>query len=285
MSDRRGNTRKPAPGLVPGVTYRRGSMGQTKSGRAESIPIANWFSVDHMNGLANCLLLIAASLAIYIAFHGLSRASIFSLHRIFVSQPVKQVDEVVLVNMMRSLQGDFLSADLAEARDKIGKLSWVRHVDVRREFPDRLNFTIEEHEALARWGDEALINSYGEVFEADYNSALPAFSGPGGSEGDVLDFYGRSKSALAALGLSPVAIALSPRRAWRLTLDTGLVLELGRDRIDERLAVFVRAYPMTFSRLPAGKGTVDLRYDGGFVVKNGLGSGLLKKGSVQGNKG
>ncbi len=285
MSDSRSNKRKPAPGLVPGVTYSRGSMGQTKSGRVESIPIAHWFSVDHMNGLANWLLLIAALLSIYIAFHGLSRASIFSLQRIFVSQPLKQLDGVLLKNMMRSLEGDFLSTDLAEARDKIGRLSWVRNVDVRREFPDRLNFTIEEHEPLARWGDEALINSYGEVFEADYSGALPVFSGPSGSEADVLDFYGRSKSALAALGLSPIAIDLSPRRAWRLTLDNGWVLELGRDRIDERLAVFVRAYPMIFSRLPAGNGAVDLRYDGGFVVKNGLGSGLLKKESVQGDKG
>jgi cell division protein FtsQ len=285
MSDRRGIKRDPTPGLVPGVTYSRGSMGQSKPERVESIPIANWFSVDHMNGLTNWLLLIAALVAIYIAFHWVSRASIFSLHRIFVSKSVKQVDEVVLVNMLRSLQGDFLSADLTEARDKIGRLTWVRHVDVRREFPDRLNFTIEEHEPFARWGNEALINSYGEVFEADYKGALPVFSGPSGSEDDVLDFYGRSKSALAALGLSPVAIALSPRRAWRLTLDSGLVLELGRDRIDERLAVFIRAYPMTFLRLPAGKGIVDLRYDGGFVVKNSLGGELLKKESVQGNKG
>lgn len=285
MSDRRTNKRNPAPGLVPGVTYSRGSMGQTKSGRSESIPIAHWFSVEHMNGLANWLLLIAVLLAIYITFHWVSRASVFSLQRIFVSGPVKQLDEVVLKNVMRSLQGDFLSADLAEARDKIGRLSWVRHVDVRREFPDTLQFTIEEHEPFARWGDSALINSYGELFEADYNSALPLLSGPDGSESDVLEFYARSKSALAALGLSPVAITLSPRRAWRLTIDNGLVLELGRDRIDDRLGVFVRAYPITFSRLPAGKGTVDLRYDGGFVVKNGLGRGLLKKDSGQGIKG
>ena len=63
------------------------------------------------------------------------------------------------------------------------------------------------------------------------------------------------------------------------------MLELGRDRIDERLALFVRAYPVTFSRLAATKGIVDMRYDGGFVVKNGLGSGLLKKEIAQGNKG
>lgn len=284
MSDNRGNRRKPAPGLVPGVTYSRGSMGQTKSGGAESIPIAHWFTAEHMNALAIWLLLIAALLASYIAFQWLTRASILSLHHAYVSQPLKQLDEIVLRNVMRSLQGDFVSTNLAEAKDKIGKLSWVRHVDVRREFPDTLHFSIEEHEPLARWG-EALIDIYGEVFDADYQGVLPRFSGPDGSGHDVLDFYGRSKSALAVLGLTPVAIALSPRHAWRVTLDNGLILELGRDHIDERLAVFVRAYPMTFSRLAASKGVIDLRYDGGFVVKNGLGSGLLKKESGQGSRG
>lgn len=286
MSDKkRTNKREPAPGLVPGVTYRRGSMGDSKATRAEAIPIANWFTVAHMNGLANALLLIAALVALYIAFQWVSRASLFQLRRASVIMPLKHVDEVVLRNVIRSLSGDFLSVDLAQAQAKVAKLSWVRHVDIRREFPDRLYFAIEEHEPLARWGEETLVNNYGELFSAEHRGVLPIFSGSEGREKEVLEFYKRSKSALAVLGVTPVGVMLSPRHAWRLKLDNGLLLELGRDQIDERLAVFAKAYRHTFAKLPDAKGTVDLRYNGGFALKSGFGGVLLRKETVQGNKG
>jgi len=45
---------------------------------------------------------------------------------------------------------------------------------VRRQFPNRLSVVLQEHQAVAYWGAEReslLINSYGEVFEA--NSSRP----------------------------------------------------------------------------------------------------------------
>ena len=284
MSDKRREKQKPAPGLVPGVNYGRGSMGQS-NGRSESIPIAAWFSVARMNGLANWLFVISALLVLYAAFQWTSRSSVFGLRHVVVSTPLKQVDQAVLGGVMRSLRGDLFSVNLDDARANIAKLSWVRHVDVRRAFPDRLFVSIEEHEPLGSWGEETLINTFGELFEAEYRGTLPRFTGPVGSESEVVDFYKRSKSALAVLGLAPVAVSLSPRRAWRVHLDNGLVLELGRDQIDDRLAVFARAYPTALAQLAGSDGTVDLRYDGGFVLKSGLGKELMKKDREQGHKG
>ena len=285
MSDRHRDKRKPAPGLVPGVSYGRGSMGRSSTASTESIPIAGWFTAARMNGLANWLLLICALLALFAAFQWIGSSAMFRLQHVFVSAPLKQVDEAVLGGVMRLLRGDLLSVDLDEAHANVAKLSWVRHVEVRREFPDRLYFSIEEHEPLGGWGDEALINTYGEVFEADYRGELPQFSGPDGSQHDVVDFYKRSKSALAPLGLTPVAVNLSPRRAWRVKLDNGLTLELGREQIYDRLEVFARAYPTALAQLAGNVGTIDLRYDDGFVLKTGLGKGLIKKDREQGHKG
>jgi cell division protein FtsQ len=284
MSDKRRDKQKPAPGLIPGVNYGRGSMGQS-NGRSESIPIAAWFTVPRMNGLANWLYVICALFALYAVVQWVSRSTIFGLRHVVVSTPLKQVDATVLTGVVRSLRGDLFSVNLDHARANVAKLSWVRHVDVRRAFPDRLFVSIEEHEPLGSWGEDALINTFGEVFEADYRGNLPRFTGPAGSEREVVDFYKRSKSALAVLGLAPVAVSLSPRRAWRVHLDNGLVLELGRDQIDDRLAVFARAYPTALAQLSGSDGTVDLRYDGGFVLKSGLGKALMKKDSDQGHKG
>ena len=284
MSDKRRERQKPAPGLVPGVNYGRGSMGQS-NGRSESIPIAAWFSVSRMNGLANWVFVISALLLLYAASQWISRNTVFGLRHVVVSTPLKQVDQAVLSGAMRSLRGDMFSVNLDDARASVAKLSWVRHVEVRRAFPDRIFVAIEEHEPLGSWGEETLINTFGELFEAEYRGTLPRFTGPIGSEREVVDFYKRSKSALAVLGLAPVAVSLSPRRAWRVHLDNGLVLELGRDQIDDRLAIFARAYPTALAQLSGSDGTVDLRYDGGFVLKSSLGKELMKKVREQGRKG
>ena len=38
-------------------------------------------------------------------------------------------------------------------------------------------------------------------------------------------------------------ISLSPRFAWQVKLDNGMVLELGREEMQQRLARFVAVYP------------------------------------------
>ena len=276
---------KPAPGLVPGVTYSRGSMGDSKAARAESIPIAGWFTVSHMTGFANVLFVVAGLIGLFAAFQWVSRVSLFQLRHAYVNTPLRHIDEVVLRSVIHSLHGDFLNVNLAEAQAKIAKLSWVRRVDIRREFPDRLYFAIEEHEPLARWAEDTMVNVYGELFNAEHGGVMPTFSGPEGREKEVVEFYQRSKATLAVLGLAPVGVTLSPRHAWRLNLDNGLILELGRDQIDQRLAVFTKAYRHTFAHMPDARGTVDLRYNGGFALKSNFGGGLLKKESTQGNKG
>ena len=68
MSDRQRDKRKPPPGLVPGVSYGRGSMGRSSTVPTESIPIARWFTAARMNRLANGLLLLCALLALFAAF-------------------------------------------------------------------------------------------------------------------------------------------------------------------------------------------------------------------------
>jgi cell division protein FtsQ len=60
---------------------------------------------------------------------------------------------------------------------------------------------------------------------------------------------------------------LSARRAWRIELDKGLTVELGRDNADVRLARFIDAYPRTIAAMGDSVQYVDLRYPNGFAVR------------------
>jgi cell division protein FtsQ len=173
--------------------------------------------------------------------------------------------------MRGRIEGNFFAVDLAQPRAALEQLPWVRRAQVRRVWPDRLEVTIEEHVALARWGDGGLVNVQGERFAGKSDAALPLFAGPAGSEGEVTRRYQRFAELLAPLAAPLESLNLSPRQAWRARLRGGLTLELGRDTpndpVELRLERFVAVFPQTLARMQRQHEYVDLRYPNGFALR------------------
>ena len=161
--------------------------------------------------------------------------------------------------------GNFFTVDVNAVRHAVEALPWVRTVTVRKIWPNRIDIELEEQVAFARWNDDALLNPDGQVFFADFDGDLPAFVGPDGTEADVLRHYRRFRDALTPLKRTPKEVRLSERGAWRLVLDDGLTVELGRSEPLERLARFVTLYRNV--AMPAVDGYVDLRYPNGFALR------------------
>ena len=90
-------------------------------------------------------------------------------------------------------------------------------------------------------GHEKLVNSFGEVFEANLgdveDDALPTLSGPERQRGARCWRCSRRVDAgLAPLGARIDSLACSGRGSWQATLDSGAVVELGRGSDDDVLA-------------------------------------------------
>ena len=108
--------------------------------------------------------------------------------------------------VMPRLAGNFFTLDLAATQAAFQSVPWVRKAVVQREFPGRLNVTLEEHVAVGHWGEEGdhLVNRYGEVFEATADEPgereLPALRGPEGQAGTVLEMYRLLNPLLQPLG-------------------------------------------------------------------------------------
>ena len=189
---------------------------------------------------------------------------------IFVGD-MQRVDAAELKRVAGGIRGSMLRTDLNDVKAAVKQVHWVRNADVRRRFPATLEVRIEEHRPFAKWmvGDaeaRALVNTFGEVFEANFDETLPIFHGPQGSSSQVLASYISFKTQLAAIGLVPLAVTLSARRAWQLKLDNGVLLELGRSEAAERLARFVKAYPVV-PAIQMANVRVDMRYQSGMAVK------------------
>ncbi len=237
-----------------------------------------WDKLDFLNGCANALYALAAAALIYAGVHTAVHSPLLPLRHLALQGDLAHVTREQAEGAAHAgAVGTFLSVDLDTVRSAFEGLPWVRKVEVRRLWPDRIDVTIEEHVALARWGSGTqairLVNTYGEVFEGELSDAarLPQFAGPAGSAEEVTRRYSAFRQALAPLDLDPRQVLLSPRYAWQIRLSNGLTLELGRDQLKEpvleRLSRFVAFYAQTLGNLNRRLDYVDLRYPNGFALR------------------
>lgn len=231
-----------------------------------------WNDAIALNRVAGFLYAVAVLLIAYAMVARVAQSDVFALKEIRLVGDVAHVTrEQVRAVASRELRGNFFTVNLRAARNALEKLPWIRSVDVRRRWPDRLEVDVQEHRALARWGDEALVDTYGTVFEGASNEKLPVMIGPTGSSQEVTTQFVSLQKTLAPLGRSIEEIRLSERRAWMLRLDDDTVIELGRENAQQRLAMFVSVYERSLAKLKDAAGYVDLRYANGFAVRvNGL---------------
>lgn len=235
-----------------------------------SLVLSLWDKAQLMLWSANFLYAVAGILLLYALLFLLIRLPFFPLQHVEVKGDLRHVtQQQVQYIVTREFQGNFFTLDLGQVGGGFKKLPWVRNVSVRRQWPDTLEVTLEEHVELARWAGGGLVNSYGELFQAASNSALPVFNGPEGSAREIAKAYGEFHTALASIAMKPLSLTINQRRAWQVKLANGMSLELGRDQVAARLHRLVRVYDATIARLPQPVVSVDLRYPNGFAVRFG----------------
>jgi len=233
-----------------------------------------WDDPRQMNVVALLLTLLAAGLLAWGVGSWLVRQPVFAFREVVVVGPLQRASAPHLEAVIRDeLAGTFFTMNLERARASLKRVPWVRTVALRRQWPQRLEVTVEEHAPLARWNDAALVNQQGEVFSATYNGELPAFSGPDGRSAEIAARYREWSELLAAAALSIQRIALSPRGGWQLATRSAqgpLEIELGREEPVARLQRFLAVHGRTLGALDRA-GTriehVDLRYHSGFAAR------------------
>lgn len=227
-----------------------------------------WDNATLLRNIANTMLAISAIALLYgAASYALHLPGAFPLRSVRLNVAPQRVDAEQLLQVFRSeTQGNLVTVDIERLRRSLEQLPWVRSVNIRRESPDRLAVTLEEHQALARWNGNSLVNVQGEVFVAESEQELPGFIGPEGTSAEVARHYAEFSRQLSELDLHAAQLALSPRHAWEMRLSNSMVLKLGREDMQQRLARFVAVYPYSLAAIQSQVKYVDLRYRNGFAV-------------------
>lgn len=244
-----------------------------------------WDKPESLRMVSSALFGICFVLILYGALHYTVRLPVFALRVVSISTAPRQVIPAHIEAIVRNeLHGNFFTIDLERTRQAFESIPWVRKVSMRRHFPWRLEISLEEHVALAHWNEAELVSTRGEVFSAETDQLLPKFIGQPDSAAEVTQMYAAFTEQLAPLKQAITEISLSPRRSWRLRLNNGMLLELGREQLKQRLARFVTVYPYSImpmqknyeflhaEKAPHKNGLqrraeyVDLRYRNGFAA-------------------
>ncbi len=234
-----------------------------------------------MNFTASLLLCSLGLLSLGTLASWVFQHPVFALRGITVSGDVSHNNALTLrANVAPRLSGTFLSLDMAAARRAFESVPWVRSALVRREFPNRLQVTLQEHQAVAYWGaegDSTLVNSFGEVFEANTGEveqdSLPRLSGPPEQAANLLSMYRVLQPLFEHLDLSVDQLELTGRGSWRAELDSGAVMEFGRGSEDEvvaRVQSFLHTLTQVtsrYGRTAAALQSADLRHEQGYALR------------------
>lgn len=241
-----------------------------------------WHDIRMLNAATSALLgmLVLGLLASGIWW--VSQRPMFTLKEIRIEgvdeMPLRHVNaSTVRTTALPRIKGNFFSANLDAAREAFESVPWVRKASVRREWPNKLIVTVEEHVPLGTWGDDGrLVSGKGDVFmanlaEAEEDADLAAFSGPEGSEKEVVARYRELHEWFRAVNLTPRSVDLSSRYAWTVKLDNGITVELGRAQthttLKERVDRLIGVYPQLVARLQDRIESIDMRYPNGLALK------------------
>ena len=234
-----------------------------------------------MNAAATALFVAAALLLSAVLLAWVARLPRFEIKGLRIEGETSHYNAITLrANVLPRLQGTFFTLDLRAARRAFETLPWVRQAVVRRDFPNRLKVQLQEHQPVAFWGEEGdlrLLNSFGEVFDANVGELeqedLPRLNGPLDQSAQVLTMYQMLQPQFEQMDLSMVLLELTPRGGWHAELDTGTLLELGSGSASElsaRAASFLKTVTQVaarYQRSPAQLTSADLRHSDGYAVR------------------
>ncbi|UDG81392.1 Cell division protein FtsQ [Candidatus Profftia lariciata] len=167
----------------------------------------------------------------------------------------------------------FVTHNIRIIQKKIKCLPWIKHVSVRKQWPNIINIYLIEYIPIAHWNDFFLMDAEGNIFsvpiERTLRQKMPLLYGPKGSEHDVLAWYYKMNQELTKNNFKLKIISMNSRHSWQLYLENDIRLKLGRDNLLDRLIRFEEMYPELQQQAYKTNqhiNYIDLRYNIGSAV-------------------
>lgn len=168
------------------------------------------------------------------------------------------------------IRGGFFNLNVRTIKEALLAEPWVYWVVVQRVWPDGLRVNVKEQQAAGYWNENDLLNDSAQIFSPQIAVAiadLPRLSGPADTQTLVLTRYREIQDVLTPLAIKITRLSLSERRAWRIQLQAGPLVILGRNDVDSRIDRFTGSVIASLKDELSRIKQIDMRYTNGFAIQ------------------
>ena len=194
-----------------------------------------------------------------------------SVSKVRIENKWQRISEAEVSQVLAPFMGNgFFDFDVVEAKQELEHHPWVLRASVTRVWPSTLSLHLTEHVAIARWGNEQLLNQYGEIFQTERVlelNVLPLLTGPEGSQEAVMCQYQKLSQILLPAGLRLSGLSLSKRGSWEYFLNEQFQVAAGRNDVFEKTRRFIDFYTGQPFEQSSQFLSIDLRYGNGIAVR------------------
>lgn len=226
-----------------------------------------------MSKLAQLVLIFAllSLLLVSALMSGLIQSERWEIKQVDVAAQYQRVSaEQLRLLVKKTSERSFFRLDTNQVKSTLESLNWVRSAHVVKQWPDTLKITLIEHQPMAVWNDNQLLNRRGELFTVERIkdvSDLPKIYAPDLQSEAVYKLFNRFNRLLQPVGNEISAAHVSERGAWRLELRNGLEINMGTEQLEARTLRLAETWHNLLKSSEQFPQTIDLRYSNGYVVK------------------
>lgn len=238
--------------------------------QTQIIPESPWLRLGHT------LLSLCAGIAIVGALFFLVNNSLVAttkpIEKVIIEGELNALAPQMVADAVALYETDTIwSVSLERIAAELEQLPWVERVTIERvTSSNAIRVKVEEHKAIAYWGDKQMVSTRGELFEhkgLGLNRELPRMWSALVMPAEAMSFYQIFERQLAQADLKLFAITQSLQGDWQVTLSDRSRVLLDHSNPSKSIRQFVSIYQQVIR--PSGRAVkvIDLRYRHGAAIQ------------------
>jgi len=230
------------------------------------------------------LLFITPLVSVLGAYQWIQNPENLTIKSVEVTGDFTILDKKQLVPLIQSYaKTNLFLLDVNSLEKEIEDNPWVHSAALTHVWPNKLIVRIYEQKPVAHWGKTQMLAENGEIIKASMEkqeSELPMLYSPNDKGRNMATGFIQIRKMMKGFPVKLVEFKEDARGSWRIKLENGMTLKIGREHQAKRLKRFMVAYEQSLNEVLDKISIVDLRYTNGFAVKwkKGLSADSVFKG-------